>query len=72
MHAHSGKTGNAADHRSHAKAAVAKADRNTSDSNAAATQGQQDDKAQQEAAARDDSKTVAREKDTSRTAALRK
>ena len=72
MAVHTGKTGNAADPRSHAKTAVAKADRNASDSNAAATQGQQDDKAQQEAAARDDSKTVAREKDTSRTAALRK
>lgn len=72
MPVHTGKTGNAADPRSHAKTAVAKANRNASDSNAAATQGQQDDKAQQEAAARDDSRTLPHAKDTSRTAALRK
>ena len=54
------------------KAAVDRADQDAGNDNQAGVQGTRDDLAQQHAAAHDDSKTVAREKDTSRTAALRK
>ena len=54
------------------KAAVDRTDRDAGNDNQAAVQGAKDDLAQQQAAARDDSKSVTREKDTSRTAALRK
>ena len=54
------------------KAAVSKADRSASESNEADMQAQQDVKAQEQAAAADDSSTIPYEKDTSRTAAIRK
>ena len=55
------------------KAAADKADRaQDNDTEQADLKAQQDKRGQEAAAAQDDSKTIAREKDTSRTAALRR
>ena len=54
------------------KAPVNKADSSASESNEAGMQAQQDAKAQEQAAAADDSSTIPHEKDTSLTAAMRK
>ena len=54
------------------KTIATKAERDAGDDNKPGMQGTQDNLAQEQAAAQDNSQSIAYEKDTSRTAALRK